>query len=216
MFWNGVYKAGRVAGPVLIHYLAAYIVVIVGRVGLHINDAALLTTAAALVVLPLFVQCCREDASAQGREFPGRLSWRAGVCIFVLGVLCNWVLTELLNLFLQLLPVQLPNTAQEALFAGSFPIQLIGIGVAVPLMEEVLFRGLVYQRLRGYTKTVWPAAALSAAVFALYHGNLIQMLFAFPMGLLLAELYRRWDTIKAPVLFHIAVNVSSICFTAFF
>ena len=167
-------------------------------------------------MLPFFLQSCRGDARAQGREFPGHLPWKAAVCIPVLAVFCNWALTELLNLLLQLLPKQLPNTAQEALFASGFWAQLIGIGIVVPVMEEVLFRGLVYQRLRGYTKTAWPAIVLSAAAFALYHGNLIQILFAFPMGLLLAELYRRWDTIKAPVLFHIAVNVSSICFTAFF
>lgn len=213
MFWNGVYKAGRVAGPVLIHYLATILVVIVGSMGLHIVDAALLTSAAALLVLPVFLRMYREDME----NGPPPASLRAGDVVFlvVLAVGCNYALTWAVNLILQALPAGLPNNIQEALFAGNPAAQVLGLGLVVPLMEEVLFRGLVYKRLRGYTKTAWSAAALSAAVFAVYHGNAIQMLFAFPMGLILASVCERWNTLKAPVIFHMAVNLSSICLNAF-
>ena len=54
------------------------------------------------------------------------------------------------------------------------------------------------------------AAAVSAALFALYHGNIVQLVYAFPMGLLLAWSYERWGNLSAPVLRHIGANLVGI------
>lgn len=212
MFWSGVYKIGRVTAPILVHYLVNHIIVIVGIGGLHIADAALWTSATAVLLLPLFAWMYRADGNPYGEH---KINAQACLLIALLGVACNLVLTYAENLLLFRLRLNLPNTAQEALFQSNFWIQIIGVGMIVPAMEETLFRGLVYKRLRGYTKTAWSAILLSAALFAVYHGNLIQILFAFPMGIILAAIYEKRQTLKAPVLFHMSVNISSILLTAF-
>lgn len=50
-----------------------------------------------------------------------------------------------------------------------------------PLAEEVLFRGYVLRSLRPYGKKF--AVVLSALLFGLFHGNILQAPYAFLMGL---------------------------------
>lgn len=208
MFWELADKAGRVIGPVLIHYLVANIV---GMMRLH-ADAAFLTSMTAVLVLPLFWRMYRNDRILYGREAPKKMKWQDYLGIAALGIACNIALTLVMNVLLSYVPVS--NEVQENLFQSNLLIQLFGVGILVPFMEEVLFRGLVYNRLRGYTRTAQPAMVLAAVIFAVYHGNIVQMLFAFPMALIMTALYQRWNTLKASTAFHMAVNLSSVLITA--
>lgn len=220
MFWMIADKVGSVLSPVLIHFLVSNVIVILFEtVGLHV-DAAFLTSITAVLVLPLFLWMYKADAdrpaaNEKKEELPEKRIPGFGDYLLLagFGVICNVLLTMLLNFLLQ--GSSLSNEAQESLFGSSFFMQLFGIGMITPVMEEVLFRGLVYKRLKGYTNNVWAAAAGSAALFAVYHGNVIQMLFAFPMGILLGVLYQKWDTVKAPAVFHAAVNISSVLISAY-
>ena len=101
------------------------------------------------------------------------------------------------------------NASQEALFQSNLLLQIIGIGLFVPFVEELVFRGLVYGKMRRLF-SFRVAAAVSAALFALYHGNIVQLVYAFPMGLLLAWSYERWGSLSAPVLLHIGANLLGI------
>ena len=218
MFWNFVDKAGRVLVPVLWHYLVSMIIGIwATTVGLH-ADAAFLTCLAALVVLPLFLWMYRKDQRMGMTARTQKIGLPECLLAAALGVLCNLVMTLAVNVLFLYLPASLrgnlSNASQEALFGSRFLMQLVGIGIIVPIMEEVLFRGLVYNRLTGYTKNVW-ALLGGAAIFALYHGNVIQILFAFPMGIVLILLYRKKQNLAAPVIFHMAVNISSILMAAY-
>lgn len=208
MFQKFAAGAARVTGPVLIHWAAANMVMLL--FGLYLEDAAFLTGLTAALVLPLFLKMYRADTLRMEKPCGecGRLHLWDGFFIAALGVACNLGLSMLLALLQRVLP--LSNAQQESLLAGNLAAQFLGVGILAPAMEEVLFRGLVYRRLKGYTGGVWLPAAASAAIFALYHGNMRQMLFAFPMGLLLAGLYQRYGTLKAPFICHAAVNLSTI------
>ena len=56
-------------------------------------------------------------------------------------------------------------------------------GILGPIAEEILFRGLVLRSLRPYGKKF--AIVVSAILFGLFHGNLLQAPFAFVVGLVL-------------------------------
>lgn len=211
MFWNFMYKAGRVLSPILIHYLVANLIMMIW-VSLRLQtDAAFLTSITAVVLLPLFYIWYQKDRQRKNVE-KRRLCIRECAGIAACGVFCNLLIGTLAGAASEAL--QLNNEAQEMLYRSSLLVQLIGIGMIVPFMEEVLFRGLVYKRLKEYTGNDWTAILAAAVLFAVYHGNLTQMLFAFPMALILIFIYRKWDTLQAPVIFHAAVNISSILLTA--
>lgn len=220
MFWTIADKAGRVLAPILIHFLVSNVIgILFTTVGLHV-DAAFLTSITAVLVLPLFLWMYRKDKAAETALKDGKIGTgkehmlgKEYVALALLGIFLNITFTAVLNLLLY--NSGFSNEAQESLFGSAFLTQIVGIGIIVPVMEEVLFRGLVYKRIKGYTKTIWPGILAAAGLFAAYHGNVIQMLFAFPMGIILILIYRKWDDLKAPITFHAAVNLSSILLTAF-
>ncbi len=79
-------------------------------------------------------------------------------------------------------------------------------GIVSPLAEEVVFRGIVYNRLRRqYTR--WIAIVGSALLFGLYHGNAVQAIYGFILGLLIAVLYEKYGSFTVPVLLHSAANI---------
>ena len=108
-----------------------------------------------------------------------------------------------------LMPFSLYHGRWEELLSGRMVFQILGMGLIVPVTEELVFRGLVYRRLERYLPGA-AAVLLGAALFAAYHGNLLQVLFAFPMGIVLILLYRHYGTLKMPILFHAASNLTAI------
>ena len=91
-------------------------------------------------------------------------------------------------------------------------VQLICMGIIVPVAEELMFRGLVFKRFREKS-TYFSAALLSSLIFGLMNGNLLQILYVGAMGMVLAYSYEICGTIKVPILLHITVNVMGILLT---
>lgn len=58
------------------------------------------------------------------------------------------------------------------------------VGLGAPISEELLFRGLILRDMQIYGKKF--AIFASSLLFGLYHGNLVQIPFAFAVGLVLA------------------------------
>ena len=74
--------------------------------------------------------------------------------------------------------------------------------VISPVVEEVVFRFLLYNRLRRTQDRVAFGVVTSAFLFAVYHGNIVQGVYAFILGVLIAGVYYYFDSFFAPVLFH--------------
>lgn len=100
----------------------------------------------------------------------------------------------------------------DIIYSGGIAVQIISTAVAAPIVEELLFRGLIYGRLRERLKFV-PAAFISAFVFGVIHGNAVQFLYAFIIGLLLAFVYEKFKTVVAPIIFHAGANLISVIIT---
>ncbi|MBQ7766274.1 MAG: CPBP family intramembrane metalloprotease [Lachnospiraceae bacterium] len=84
--------------------------------------------------------------------------------------------------------------------------------VVAPVAEELLFRQVIYKGLRKISP-IWLAVVISAVLFGLYHGNLVQGIYAFIMGCFLALVYEWTGSFMAPVVFHMVANhVSDITY----
>ncbi len=99
--------------------------------------------------------------------------------------------------------------AENNLYSASYPLQILASGILIPFTEEIIFRGLGFAALREKLP-FWLSAALSAALFGLYHGNLPQGVYAFLIGLAVAWLYEISGTLLAPYLFHVSANLLSL------
>lgn len=97
----------------------------------------------------------------------------------------------------------------EALYSPSLGVQIVCLGILVPLCEEMVFRGLMYKRLREYSGFV-VAMLYSAFVFSFMHLNIVQAVYAFFMAVVFAFVYEKYGSVKAPVLAHISANVAAV------
>ena len=111
--------------------------------------------------------------------------------------------------------MQVDETYQQLtdiLYSAPMWFQLLGTGVIVPLCEELIFRGLMYNRLKDYVPVKW-ALLMSALAFGIGHGNLVQGVYGFALGYMMAYLYEHTNKLWVPVLFHIVANSVSVLIT---
>ena len=83
-------------------------------------------------------------------------------------------------------------------------------GLIAPFAEEVVFRGIVYGRMR---RTVGRRSAilLSALLFGMYHMNPVQGIYGFFMGCLMAYAYEYFGNFKAALAVHMIANLLALC-----
>ena len=93
------------------------------------------------------------------------------------------------------------DQASVGLIAG-----IILFGIITPVAEELVFRGIVLSRLNlGFGVT--PAIILSALMFGIYHGNLVQGIYGTLMGLIIGYVYIKYDALVYPILVHSGANI---------
>lgn len=94
---------------------------------------------------------------------------------------------------------------------SSLPIivQIICSGICGPILEELVFRGIVYNKLKEFNKPM-TSIILTSIIFALFHTNIINAIYAFGVSFILIYLYEKYKTLKAPILMHIFLNTTII------
>ncbi len=129
----------------------------------------------------------------------------AGMAFAVLANLATSWLMVLLESFGVPIPT-FPDTVEPT--ATSLWLNVISTAVLPALAEEIVFRAYVQGALRccGTTASV----VLSALLFALFHGNILQVPFAFLMGLILGWLFARTGSILPSVLLHFFNNLMAV------
>lgn len=78
------------------------------------------------------------------------------------------------------------------------------VAILAPIMEEIIFRGMIISRLRQFGDGV--CIFVSAFSFGLFHGNLSQFFYAFALGCIFAYTVLKCGTIKYSILLHMIIN----------
>lgn len=99
------------------------------------------------------------------------------------------------------------NEASAGLDSGTFT-GVLAVAVVAPVVEELIFRGLILNRL-SRVMPGWLAVALSSAAFGVCHGHPVWFAYAFVLGAFFALLDLRAKSILPSILGHIAFNAIS-------
>lgn len=101
-----------------------------------------------------------------------------------------------------------PTYQEVAQLQGDIPLWLgiLSYGILAPLGEETVFRGIVYGQLKKVCG-VPLAIFLSGLAFGLFHGNLVQAVYATIIGIVLALVYEIYGNILIAMLFHGIANL---------
>lgn len=115
-----------------------------------------------------------------------------------------------LNVFLALTGLVDSSAAYQEVAERQYGVVLgLGLllyGVVSPITEEIIFRGLIFNRMRRYMPHA-AAVIVSGVLFGIYHGNWVQGLYGGCMGILMAYLYERTHSFFTPCLFHATANL---------
>lgn len=172
-----------------------------------------LLTVENFLLLPVFWMLYRRDERERRLYgYEERASWGLREAVLAIaGAVC---ISRGVNYFLALtfLPQLFPGyrAVSEGISRCGFWSQAAAVVVSAPLLEEVLMRGLVYGRLKEALGKPRTAMAVSALAFGMFHGNVVQGIYAFAVGLFFARVYEACGTLFLPVLAHAAVNAASL------
>ena len=134
-------------------------------------------------------------------------------------------LSFILYLFFDISPLeQTPVKALKTTFNDPlvFGFMAAIIVFLVPIIEELMFRGLMQTYLNNYFRRV-PAIVLTAFVFALFHyspeqgaTNIEFIVTLFVLSCFLGFIYERQASLWAPIGLHVAFNGISVLAILFF
>ena len=147
-----------------------------------------------IITIPMIAWIYRKD---QGRYEKQQESWwkykaasRYGMwLVMIVGAVTACVAMNDIVMLMNMQRIsQVYQSTEQIIYSAPRWLQLAGAGILAPVAEELVYRGMIYRRMR---------ESLTAVQ-------------AMVLGLLLACIYEKFRNIAAPILFHIVVNITSL------
>ena len=203
--WNIIY-------PLLLYFVGRYLILSVAVVGCQslgngeispflygvINAAAML---GGLAFLFPTIKLEREETREKKVPFFAFLILTA--CSISAVILMN-ILMEKSGLVQQ---SELFQETSRNQFGVPLWLGLLLYGLIAPLAEEFLFRFVLLGRIRKWTGRALTAVIVSSTLFGIYHGNMVQGIYAFVLGCVLACITLYYENIWTAVFFHSIGNI---------
>lgn len=174
---------------------------------LYNQYALVFLIAAALICIPIYYKMYRKDEKKAGREHQN-LTLKGSDYLAI--IVCGAALALAVNNLISITPLPYLFSGYEevndALYGGGILLQILGAGILGCIVEELSLRAITYNRMKHYWGRKY-AIIFSAAVFGIYHMNVVQAVYAFVLGLFFAWVYDRYDTLWAPIIAHMSANL---------
>ncbi|MBR4897693.1 MAG: CPBP family intramembrane metalloprotease [Prevotella sp.] len=95
------------------------------------------------------------------------------------------------------------------------PLGLIAGGILAPIVEEIVFRGVLVGGLLRMRQKPWVAIVVPALIFALFHGTFTQFVGTAIFGIICGWLYWRTKSLLPGIFIHITNNSTAFVSAAF-
>lgn len=109
-------------------------------------------------------------------------------------------------------PVSGESEYMRDLGGGYLVMTVLVVVVLAPVFEELFFRGLFYPALRRRVG-VWGAIVINGVIFGALHMQPVFMLSLVLVGMVLAFLYEKTESLTAPILAHSLYNLAVVLIT---
>lgn len=173
-------------------------------------DILIIGVSSAAAAIPIFKEGRREIMLTRRRSSRSWIEKRKDKDILIgllpFGTIC-------LCAFLNLLLGKWSQDVSVTLSPYAVPLGAAVYGILTPFIEELLFRGIVWHRLRrGFTPL--ESALLSSLLFAAAHENVPQAVYGFVMGMVFALSYELTLRFEIPFLLHSTCNLCVLAASA--
>lgn len=121
--------------------------------------------------------------------------------IMTIGSMVAGNVTDMIN---EHFGIVIENTAAELVNQSDIWSVILVAVIIGPIFEELIFRKIFVDTIGKYN--IGLAVFISGASFALFHGNLTQVIYTFAVGLILAWVYAKTKKMIYPILLHMFIN----------
>ena len=160
-----------------------------------------------LIAFPIFFLITKDMTTSEKKEKKA-LSLSEGVILFSIAEVLMFVGNMIGNFFNTVIGTLIQNDPENGIaeILENTPVWLTFVVVVViaPIVEEVIFRKILIDRLSIYGDRV--AIIFSAVAFGLMHANLYQLFYATLIGALLGYVYTSTRDVKHTIGIHAAAN----------
>ena len=161
-----------------------------------------------LIGFPIFYLIVKKLPDGKRREVK-KLSVGKIISLFFIAYAMVYVLNLLTTLLLMLIGTLtgkgIVNPLANVVESSNWIWSLIFVGILSPIIEELLFRGVMLNKIRIYGDKV--AIITTAIIFGLFHANFSQFFYAVALGCIFAYVTLKTGTIKYSIILHMAVNI---------
>ena len=170
----------------------------------------------ALLIIPLFfILIAKKDMKATLR-LKKNIDFVQILLLFFISIGFFFLIQYINAIFIQSLQTFMgePSDAANLKAAESLPQLMFEIVIAAGLpaiCEEIFYRGFVLRSFERYSPLA--AIILSSLTFAIMHGNLQQLIYAFILGLVLSTVTMLTDSLLASSFMHFTLNATSVLLT---
>ncbi|MCL2320566.1 MAG: CPBP family intramembrane metalloprotease [Oscillospiraceae bacterium] len=126
-------------------------------------------------------------------------------CIFLtLGLI---PVITMVTIFLSLIFKSYGGTSKVLELFTHDPIMVLFLVIFIPIMEEIVFRGLILNEIISKTKNYILAILIQGALFGILHGNIVQGIYAFLLGIVLGFIAYSFHSIYPGIIMHCVFNL---------
>jgi membrane protease YdiL (CAAX protease family) len=107
---------------------------------------------------------------------------------------------------------ELENLSEYPQLLSRILVTVVAVIIA-PVLEELLFRGLLQTMIRSFLNvknSAWPAIAISSALFVSMHVNQSHWPALYVLGLAMGYAYEKSGSLFRPIFIHMLFNATSI------
>lgn len=177
----------------ILNYLLIFIIALIYTLLGYKNLSTFINTKGILILIIFYILTTvylyrkkyqQEEALPQKQYFP----------LFLLGISIACFLNMIIFL------INPPQTIIKPTI-----LTIISSGIIGPIYEEILFRYLLYNRLKK-NYSIKKSILITTIIFALIHLSPLKIIYAFILGLIINIAYEKNNNILAPIIIHISAN----------
>ncbi|MBQ8600515.1 MAG: CPBP family intramembrane metalloprotease [Clostridia bacterium] len=135
-----------------------------------------------------------------------------GVAFFLM-LAGNMISIVLMEFFESLRGSEISNAVKNYMDRYSPLISFVTMVLIAPIIEELMFRKLMIDRLLPYSETL--AVVTGSLFFGLIHGNFYQFFYSTMLGLLFSYVYIKTGKLRYTVIMHMIINFTGTTIASF-
>ncbi len=196
----------QIVYPIIVYFVVYQIgvVLLYYFLGAKYGTLLCMLIAALACLVPLYgiykrVPHLISDDSTHKKNVISYIAWVLGVVLF--GLILNVIITK--SGLIQYSPNF--ESASNTLADGSFILKILCNALVIPILEELLIRGIVAGQL-----CIWQgpfiAVLISSICFGILHNNIVQFLYAVLVGIAIGTMYIKTKRLSLCMVAHGLIN----------